>query len=170
MGDLTAERIVELLGLEPHPAEGGYFAETYRSGINLPSEARPDIYTGPRSTSTAIYYLLTPTSISAMHRLNTDEVFHFYLGDPVEQIRLFPDGSGQVVVLGTDLERGHRPQVVVPAGTWQGARLAPGGRFALLGCTVAPGFEYADYEHGAREQLVQVYPSYADLIAQLTPS
>jgi uncharacterized protein len=169
VGDLTAERIVELLGLKPHPAEGGYFAETYRSGVRLPPEALPGIYGGPRDASTGIYYLLTPSSISAMHRLTTDEIFHFYLGDSVEQLQLMADGSGRVVRLGPALERGERPQVVVPAGTWQGASLVTGGRFALLGCTVAPGFEYEDYEHGERDKLVEAYQSYADLITRLTP-
>jgi uncharacterized protein len=168
VGDLSVVRLIELLGLEPHPAEGGYFAETYRSKLRLPSEALPGSYGGPRSGSTAIYYLLTPTTISAMHRLRTDEIFHFYLGDPVEQLQLFPDGRGQVVTIGMDLERGERPQVVVPAGVWQGARLAPGGRFALLGCTVAPGFEYEDFAHGQRDKLAAQYIAFAELIAALT--
>src|SRR5215208_7065312 len=100
--NLSVRQVIELLGLEPHPQEGGYFGETYRSRLRLPFEALPGTYGGPRSASTAIYYLLTPTSISAMHRLRTDEVFHFYLGDPVEQLQLSPDGSGQVVTIGTD--------------------------------------------------------------------
>ena len=86
-----------------------------------------------------------------MHRLQTDEIFHFYLGDPVEMLQLGPDDSGKVLILGTNLLRGMRPQVIVPAGVWQGSRLLPGGRFALLGTTVSPGFERADYENGQRD-------------------
>jgi predicted cupin superfamily sugar epimerase len=105
-----------------------------------------------------------------MHRLRTDEVFHFHLGDPVEQLQLYPDGTGQIVTIGTDLERGERPQIVVPAGVWQGARLFAGGEFALLGCTVAPGFEYVDYEHGQRAGLLERYGQFASLINELTTS
>ena len=100
----------------------------------------------------------------------SDEIFHFYLGDPVEMLQLWPGGSGKRVLIGTDIERGMAPQVVVPHGVWQGARLAAGGKFALLGCTVSPGFEYADYERGSRQQLCEVYPAYRDMIRALTRS
>ncbi|HEY7676597.1 MAG TPA: cupin domain-containing protein, partial [Candidatus Methylomirabilis sp.] len=142
---MTADALKTLLGLRPHPAEGGFFVETYRAGEGVPAEALPARYGGARAFSTAIYYLLTPDTFSAMHRLASDEVFHFYLGDPVEMLHLFPDGSGRAVTLGPDLLAGMRPQVVVPRGVWQGSRLAPGGRLALLGTTVAPGFDLADY-------------------------
>ena len=102
-----------------------------------------------------------------MHRLASDEVFHIYLGDPVEMLQLFPNGSGNVVTLGQDLEKGMRPQVVVPRGVWQGSRLVPGGRFALLGTTVAPGFEFADYEQGRRDDLLEAYPAFREIILAL---
>src|SRR5581483_11176343 len=114
--------------------------------IAAPTSCRPTPC--PPAAATAIYYLLTPDTVSAMHRLATDEIFHFYLGDPVEMLQLRPDGSHRVAILGPDLDAGQRPQIVVPRGVWQGARLVPGGRFALLGTTVAPGFDYADYETG----------------------
>lgn len=104
-----------------------------------------------------------------MHRLATDEIFHFYLGDPVEMLQLRPDGSHRVAILGPDLDAGQRPQIVVPRDVWQGARLVPGGRFALLGTTVAPGFDYADYETGEREALLAAHPDARDLIVALTP-
>jgi uncharacterized protein len=135
----TVEALRALLGLVPHPIEGGFFTETYRSADLLPGDTLPARYRGPRAAATAIYYLLTPETFSAMHRLGSDEIFHFYLGDPVEMLQLAPDGSHRVVVIGPDLEAGQRPQVVVPRGVWQGARLRPGGRLALLGTTVAPG-------------------------------
>ena len=141
---LTVEALCALLGLEPHPTEGGFFVETYRSDERLPAAALPSRYRAARAIGTAIYYLLTPATFSAMHRLASDEVFHFYLGDPVEMLQLWPDGSHRVVTIGTAFETGERPQVVVPCDVWQGARLRPGGRFALLGTTVAPGFDYAD--------------------------
>jgi predicted cupin superfamily sugar epimerase len=165
---MTVDDIVKLLGLAPHPTEGGYFVETHRTAERTAADALPGRYGGDRAHGTAIYYLLTPDTFSALHRLTSDEVFHFYLGDPVEQLQLFPDGGGRAVVLGTDLAAGHRPQQVVPRGVWQGARLRAGGAFALLGCTVAPGFDFADYEHGARDALTAAYPDFAATIALLT--
>jgi predicted cupin superfamily sugar epimerase len=128
----------------------------------------PSRYSGPRAFGTCIYYLLTPTTFSAMHRLQSDEIFHFYLGDPVEMLQLWPDGSGKIVTLGSDLQAGMHPQVIVPRGVWQGARLVAGGKFALLGCTVAPGFDFADYEHGRREELIRDYPQFRERIVALT--
>jgi predicted cupin superfamily sugar epimerase len=162
---LEADEIRRRLGLEPHPAEGGYFAETYRSSESLPPGAGPS---GARPLATAIYYLITPRAFSEMHRLASDEIFHFYLGDPVQMLLLAPDGTGRVVVLGTDLEAGMRPQVVVPRGVWQGSRLVPGGRAALLGTTVSPGFTPADYEPGVRGALAKSHPAFRDLVHALT--
>ena len=163
-----AAAIIAALGLVPHPKEGGWFREIYRAAESLPAHALSARYGGPRSVATAIYYLLTPSTFSALHRLASDEVFHFYAGDPVEQLRLFPDGSGEIVTIGNRLAAGERPQVLVPRGVWQGARLAPGGRFSLLGCTVAPGFDYADYENGERASLAAAFPAFAGPIAALT--
>lgn len=164
----TVETLRTLLGLRPHPVEGGYFIETYRSAERLPAGTLPFRYEGARAVSTAIYYLLTPDTFSAMHRLASDEVFHFYLGDPMEMLQLWPDGSHRVVVIGPDLEAGQRPQVLVPQGIWQGARLRPGGRFALLGTTVAPGFDYADYDPAERTHLLTTHPTAHAMITALT--
>ncbi len=179
---LTAGEIIERLGLEPHPGEGGFFRETYRCAETIRSEALPGRYRTRRAHSTAIYYLITSGLVSAMHRLASDEVFHFYLGDPVRMLHLYPDGSGRELLLGPDLDAGMRPQAVVPAGVWQGAclassawqgaRLAPEGEdsasFALLGTTVAPGFEFEDFELGTRDDLMAAYPGYAEPIRALT--
>ncbi len=165
---LTAEEIIELLGLVPHPAEGGFFRETYRSAEAVAADALPDRYGAPRSFSTAIYYLLTPETCSRMHRVAGDEVFHFYLGDPVTMLQLSPDGGSEVVTLGPDIAAGQQLQVVVPAGHWQGCCLIEGGRLALMGATVAPGFEYADYEDGDRGELLGQFPSERGLIVRLT--
>jgi uncharacterized protein len=165
---LSVEALVEKLGLEPHPLEGGHFRETYRSHEVARAAGLPDRYGGDRALGTAIYYLLTPSTFSAMHRLASDEIFHFYLGDRVEMLLLRPDGSSTVARLGQALEAGDVVQLVVPAKTFMGAHLAAGGRFALLGTTVAPGFEYGDYEAGDREALAARHPDRAELIARLS--
>ena len=162
----TADELIQHLGLTPHPKEGGFFRETYRSDEAL---AVPPRYHGPRSVGTAIYYLLTPSTFSALHRLQSDEICHFYLGDPIRMLQLDSDGRGRTIVLGPDVLAGQHLQVVVPRGIWQGSLLEPGGAFALLGCTVAPGFEYADYEAGNRAALLSQYPAFAELIGKLTP-
>ena len=164
----TAEELIALLELHPHPREGGFFRETYRADEILAAAGLPSRYAGNRAVATAIYYLLTPHTFSALHRLASDEIFHFYLGDPVRMLQLFPGGQGREVMLGPDPTRGQSPQVVVPRGVWQGSFLEPGGAFALLGCTVAPGFEYADYETGDRADLLARYPIFADLVQRLT--
>jgi hypothetical protein len=166
---LTAAEVIGLLGLKPLPCEGGFFAETYRSALSLSAESLPPAYGQPRNAGTAIYYLLTPETFSALHRLPGDEVFHFYLGDPVDLVGLGPaPDQGRVVRLGQGLLAGECPQAVVPAGLWQGSCLAPGGRWALLGTTMAPGFDFADYEQGAREPLLEQFPSFAGWIRDLT--
>jgi hypothetical protein len=158
---LSAQDVIRLLDLAPLPREGGYFRETYRSGIQLPGA-------DPRSLSTAIHYLLTPDTISALHRLPGDEIFHFHLGDPVEMLQLRADGTTARIVIGTDIANGMRPQVVVPGGTWQGTRLLPGGAFALMGTTMAPGFDPRDFELGRRAELLGRHPDQAGLIRALT--
>jgi predicted cupin superfamily sugar epimerase len=166
----SAEELIKLLNLVPHPKEGGFFRETYRAAENTDAAGLPQRYQTARSHGTAIYYLLSPGTFSALHRLASDEIFHFYLGDPVRMLHLTPEANGQTMVLGPDLSAGQHVQVVVPRGVWQGSMLEPGGRVALLGCTVAPGFDYADYEGGTRQELIARYPQFADLITKLTPA
>ena len=171
---MTAEQLIQLLALTKHPNEGGYFVETYRSAAGVDVAHLPPGYSaGPRQRAlgTAIYYLITPASFSALHRLPGDEIFHHYLGDAVEMLTLRASGGGEIVRLGNDIPAGQSPQVVVPGGTWQGSRLLPGGGaagFALLGCTMSPGFDYADYEHGRRDELIAQFPAYASHIRALT--
>jgi predicted cupin superfamily sugar epimerase len=166
----NSQDIVAALGLRPHPIEGGFFRETFRSDAVIPDVSLPCAYHGRsgRSLGTAIYYLLTADTFSEIHRLPTEEVFHLYLGGPVRMLQLAPDGIAQELILGTEIRAGERPQIVVPAGVWQGSRLEPGVEFALMGATMAPGFDYADYERGRRSDLVDRYPSHAQLIRQLT--
>jgi len=134
---MTAEEIKKTLGLVPHPREGGWYIRTYESAETVHPSAFADArYSSSRPLGTAIYYLLEHDSFSEMHRLRSDELFHFYWGDAVEMLQLAEGGPGQVVRLGTNLQLGERPQVIVPRNVWQGSRLVAGGSFALLGCTV----------------------------------
>lgn len=168
MNKISVKEVIDILDLVPHPEEGGFFVETHRSDEMVAADMLPTRYEGERCHGTAIYYLLTPETYSHMHRLKSDEIFHFYLGDPCEMTQLHPDGSGEVVTLGADLVAGHRPQVIVPRHSWQGMRLLPGGTFGLMGCTVAPGFEFVDYDHGGRKELIAQYPDFAEQITRLT--
>jgi hypothetical protein len=161
---MTADEIKSLLKLEPHPCEGCFFRQTYVAA------ERVELSRGPRSVGTAIYYLLEPGTFSEMHVLSSDEVFHFYLGDPVEMLQLYPDGSSAIFILGQDLKAGQQVQLVVPAGVWQGAQLVDGGKVALLGCTVTPGFDYADYRGGCYAELADKWPTEAARIRILTRS
>jgi uncharacterized protein len=161
---LTADDIVRLLDLKPLTIEGGYFRETYRS----PEQIAPPGYLGARSLGTAIYYLLTPETFSQMHRVPGEEMFHFYLGDPVEMLQIAPDGTGELIVMGTDIEGGMLPQHVVPGGYWQGARLREGGKYALMGTTMSPGFDYADYETGKWDELAESFPQHSAMLRVLT--
>ena len=156
----TAKQIQDLLKLQPLHREG----RILRSKFTLVS---PTV-SGRAVLRRAIYYMLTPDTFSAMHRLKGDEVYHFYLGDPVEMLMLKPDGSAEALLLGHNVLGGMRVQHTVPGGTWQGSRLAPGGKFALMGTTMAPGFNPQEYEPGQRETLGAQYPAYAPLIAFLT--
>jgi predicted cupin superfamily sugar epimerase len=156
--EAPAAAIVEALGLVPHP-EGGFFRRTYRHAAT----------TGDRSLCTAIYFLLTASNPSRMHRVASDEIWHFYAGDSLEMLQL-GESESNVVRIGIDIAAGERPQVLVPAGIWQGVRVRPGGHYALVGATVSPGFDFADFEHGDRASLVAAFPDRASLIEELTNS
>jgi len=159
---MTTADLMQLLKLEPHPIEGGYFRQTYISAGTV------DLPRGVRAQSTAIYYLLEGGAFSEMHVLDSDEVFHFYLGDPVEMLQLLPDGSSAVCILGQDLAAGQHVQLVVPAGVGQGTRLGGAGKMALPGCPVSPGFDYADYRNATAEELIAKWPHEAERIRPRT--
>ena len=154
-----ASQLIEALHLEPHP-EGGWYRETWRGSAG----------DGGRAVGTAIYYLLVDGSPSRMHRVDADEIFHWYAGDVVELLRLGPDGEAEVVRLGADLVAGQAPQTVIPAGWWQGLRVTTPGGWALLGCTVSPGFEFDGFELADAEQsreLAVRFPAHGELIDAL---
>jgi predicted cupin superfamily sugar epimerase len=154
----SADAVVAALGLEPLPVEGGLFRQTWRRDVD------------GSVIGTATFAALTadPDSFSAIHRLTRDEIWHFYLGDPVQMVLLHPDGAVTRPVLGQDLAAGQTPQVIVPAGTWMGAMLVSGGEYAIFGNTMAPGFESSCYEGGTREDLIPAYPAARADIERLT--
>jgi uncharacterized protein len=169
--ELSAREIIQALRLEPLPGEGGLFRQSYLSGCEIPGQALPQRYDGKtHPCGTGIYYLLTdqPDSFSEFHCLLTDEVFHFYLGDPLEINLLFPDGSSQQVILGREILHGQQLQFTIPAGVWQGSCVAPGGKYTLIGTTMAPGYLQSDYTQGQREELSRQYPARRDWITRLT--
>ena len=161
--------IIKKLNMKPLPSEGGFYSETYRS-------AEPALPAGlfginsktTRSVSTAIYYLVTPESFSALHRVKSDEMFHFYSGDPVEMIQFDDRGNLTNFILGSDVINDQHPQVIVPKGVWQALKLKAGGQWALLGTTVSPGFEFEDFEMGDRAQLIKEFPSLKNSITNYT--
>lgn len=158
----SAEQVVAALRLEPLDQEGGFFRRTAEAGYYV---RRDDVSLRAYSV---IYALFTPESFSAMHVLTTDEVWCWHAGDPLESLRLKPDGSGEWVRLGGDLEAGEIPQDVIPAGVWQGTRLGAGGRWALVSCIMAPEFRWQDFTLGEREELVERYPDWVEGIVALT--
>ena len=159
---MTAEEIKTLLKLDPHPVEGGYFRRTYTAPGTI------DLPRGVRTQGSAIYYLLEAGTFSELHSLESDEIFHFYLGDPVEMLQLHPTGRSEIFILGHDLAAGQHVQLLVPAGVWQGLRLIGNGKLALLGCTVTPGFNYADYRNAKFEELAAKWPEETERIRALT--
>ena len=165
---LTAQRIIELLQLEPLPIEGGYFRRTYCSADTIDVAGLPNRYSQAKAMGSTIYFFLHGGHCSALHRLYTDEIYHFYLGDPVELLLLLPNGTSNVVILGPDLEAGQNVQVVVPRGVWHGSRLRAGGRFALMGTNMAPAYDPTDFELGERKALIRQFPMHKELIRALT--
>ncbi len=165
--DKNARYWIEKLRLEPHP-EGGYFRQTYRSEVVIAREALPAGFTGARAASTAIYFLLEGRNFSAFHRLRSDEVWHFYAGEPLMVHVIDRAGKYSSIRLGRDLDEGEVPQAVVPAGCWFASHMADWSSFAVVGCTVAPGFDFEDFEMAKREELVARYPQHGVLIERLT--
>lgn len=161
---MEAEKIIRILGLKPLGREGGFYSETYRSEDTVGKYLKK----GSKEVCTAIYYLLTPETSSLLHSLPYDEIFHFYSGDPVMMLLLAPDGRSETVILGNDIDKGQRPQVVVKKYTWQGSFLISGGRFALMGTTMSPAYDQKDYIHGKKEELIKKYPDRRELISRLT--
>jgi hypothetical protein len=162
MPTITAKELIEIYGLERHP-EGGYFKETYRAAGSAEFSGL-----GARNLSTAIYFLLEKGARSRLHRIKSDELWHFHLGGPLTVARILPDGNLEETVLGPDVKAGQRLQLAVPAGSWFGAYPCEGTEFSFVGCTVAPGFDFADFELARREELLARFPLAAGTITRLT--
>lgn len=158
---------IKNLQLKPHP-EGGYYRETYRSNVMLAREALPPGFSGPRPASTAIYFLVEGENFSAFHRLRSDELWHFYAGSPLRVHGIDPAGVYSAFLLGNDPKQGHIPQAVVAAGSWFGSHVAGWRSWSLMGCTVSPGFDFADFEIGQRAKLTAQFPQHRQIIQRLT--
>jgi predicted cupin superfamily sugar epimerase len=166
---MTADEIIKKFELVPLPSEGGYYKETYRSDIPKINAAEFQIESSSsRNACTAILYLVIPKSFSALHKVKSDEIFHFHGGDAVEMIQIDNAGKLTRFIMGTDLAAGDLPQVVVPRGVWQGLRLNDGGKWALMGTTVAPGFEFEDFALGDRDLLRKQFPQHSDDIIRFS--
>lgn len=158
---------VKRLRMQPHP-EGGYFAETYRSSEAIPAGALPGRFAGSRSFSTAIYFLLEGHHVSALHRIEADELWHFYAGNPLDVFVLSENGDLETIRLGQNPEADEMFQAVVPAGRWFGAKPVRPDGYALVGCTVAPGFDFQDFELADRAALLAEFPQHRAVIELLT--
>lgn len=163
----TASEYIQLLGLQAHP-EGGYFRETYRDQRSFSFANGEQGFEGKKNFSTAIFFLLEQGNFSAFHRIRSDEVWHFYAGDPLEVIEIDEKGILHKALLGNRPDRGETFQYVVKAGRWFGSRVAANGNFALVGCTVSPGFDFADFEMADRETLINAFPQYREIILAMT--
>jgi len=163
----SADYWVKHLNLVPHP-EGGYYRRSYLSEEHLRAEHLPQRFQGGRAMGSAIYFLLDKTDISALHRIKSDEIWHFYLGASIQLYLIDAKGKLEIKKLGINPEAGELPQAVIPAGSWFGAKLSDPTSFSLLGCTVAPAFDFNDFEFGKRAELIKLYPAHKAQIEMLT--
>ncbi len=164
---IDAREWIERLQLVRHP-EGGYYRETYRSAEVIPRAALPPRFTGDRAFSTAIYFLLAGDDFSALHRIKQEEVWHFYEGSSLTVHVIDPAGRYEALKVGRNVGAGEWPQAVVRAGCLFGATVNEPGSYALAGCTVAPGFDFADFELPGRARLLELYPQHRSVIERLT--
>ena len=164
-----AEQLIKSLELIPHP-EGGYYKETYRSQGEISQIALPKEFNGKRSYSTAIYFMLTNDSFSAFHKINQDEMWHFYDGAPIELHMITESGDYSLVIIGRNIEKDEFLQYVVPGGVWFASRVKNKAEFSLLGCTVAPGFDFNDFVLPTFKELSSTFPEHSAIIKELTAS
>jgi uncharacterized protein len=164
---MTIEDLVKKLGLLPHP-EGGYYREVYRSTEIIPENALPQRFGGDRNFGTSIYFLIEKNNFSAFHKIKSDETWHFYAGDALEVVEINAQGILTSTLVGNNLEAGEIFQYTVNANTWFGSRVTKGGSFSLVGCTVAPGFDFTDFELGQRDLLIREFPSHTKIIEEMT--
>jgi uncharacterized protein len=162
----SVQQLISSNNLQPHP-EGGWYKETYKSIEEIAANALPQRFSGNRVFATAIYFLLEKGNFSAFHRIKSDECWHFYAGEPLEVFILFTNGELCTITLGSDIENGQLFQYVVPAGCWFASRPAQESSYSFVGCTVSPGFDFADFELANADELCATYPQHAALIQSL---
>ncbi len=163
------KELIEKLDLQPHP-EGGYFKETYRSSEEISHSELGENYNGKRNVSTCIYFLLTSDMFSAFHKINQDEIWHFYEGSPIELHTISEDGHHHKFLIGGDFSSGQTPQLVVHGDNYFAARILDDDSYALVGCTVAPGFDFDDFVLPSRNELISEFPQHQELITKFTHS
>jgi predicted cupin superfamily sugar epimerase len=163
---LTPKQLIQQFNLIPHP-EGGYYKETYRSAETILQSALPERFSGERNFSTAIYFLLEKGNFSAFHKIQSDECWHFYTGDELNIYVLYLTGELEIIHLGNDITNGQTFQFVVPAGCWFASEPAKDSAFSFVGCTVAPGFDFADFEMAKADELIQLFPQHETIIKRL---
>jgi predicted cupin superfamily sugar epimerase len=161
------EELATQLQLQPHP-EGGYYKEVYRSAGTIPQAALGTEFSGDRNYSTGIYFLLTGSNFSAFHRIKSDELWHFYDGDMCKVYVIHLNGELEIIRLGRNIANGEVYQAVVPAGAWFASECSNPNGYSLTGCTVSPGFDFADFEMAERDSLINQYPQHAEEIKKLT--
>jgi uncharacterized protein len=164
---MTVEFLVKELNLLPHP-EGGYYKETYRSSDKIKQSCLPSTFPGDRNIATGIYFLIETGNFSALHKIKSDETWHFYYGDALEVIEIDDQGKLTITHIGADILKGEKFQYTVKANTWFGSRVSGTGNFSLVGCTVYPGFDFNDFELAKRHELIKLYPKHENIIAELT--
>ena len=163
---LTHQQLIQQYALQPHP-EGGWYKESYKSRETISAGSLPERFSGSRVFSTAIYFLLEQGNFSAFHRIKSDECWHFYAGDPLLIYVILPGGTLDIIHLGNAIDKGQLFQYLVPANCWFASRPAPGSSYCFVGCTVAPGFDFADFELANASALSGLYPQHEEIINQL---
>ena len=163
---ITPQQLIQQFAMQQHP-EGGWYKETYKSTELLPVKALPQRFNGDRSFSTAIYFLLEQGNFSAFHKIKSDECWHFYTGEPLVVYVINQQGALNIIELGNDINNGHVFQYVVPANCWFASRPAAESNFCFVGCTVAPGFDFEDFELADADELSKLYPQHRDIIHEL---
>lgn len=164
---ISSKELVNKLDFQPHP-EGGYFKEVYRSEEEMKSEDLPERYKSPRCFGTSIYYMLEGERFSSFHKLKSDEIWHFYLGSPIILHLINKEGKYSKVIVGQNVDEDEHLQFTIPHGTWFAAEVKDKSSFSLVGCTVSPGFDFADFEMGERNNLIEMFPKFKDIIEKLT--
>ena len=164
---MTVDFLVKELNLLPHP-EGGFYKETYRSGLEITESCLPDDFKGNRNIATCIYFLIENGNFSALHKIKSDETWHFYYGDALEVVEIDSEGTLTKTTIGSNLLNGETFQYTVKANNWFGSRVSGDGKFSLVGCSVYPGFDFNDFELATKDNLTNLYPQHQVIIDELT--